>query len=109
MSRTLLAIGEWQGCGTLIAVAIANGWSVLHTPLFVDIAAALQHREVDLILLSDCAANPGWERAARSIWVARRDTPIIALGSDCGLDWLVSLLPGSPRAANRCAADLLWV
>ncbi|MDQ3743862.1 MAG: AraC family transcriptional regulator [Acidobacteriota bacterium] len=96
-SRTLLAVGPWRECARVIASAIANQWSVLHTLLFEDVAAALERTRVDLILLAGCSTREGWEGAARGAWKVCRDTPVVALGSNSGQDTLVCALVGSAR------------
>lgn len=103
-SRTLLAVGPWRECGRVVASAIANQWSVLHTLLFEDVAAALARRRVDLILLAGCSTREGWEGAARGAWEVCRDTPVVALGSNSGQDTLVCALVGPARPVADGAA-----
>jgi len=103
-SRTLLAVGPWRECARVVASAIANQWSVLHTLLFEDVAAALERTRVDLILLAGCSTREGWEGAARGAWKVCRDTPVVALGSNSGQDTLVCALVGSARPVADGAA-----
>ncbi|HST50385.1 MAG TPA: AraC family transcriptional regulator [Pyrinomonadaceae bacterium] len=93
-SRTLLAVGPWRECGKVVALAIANRWSVLYTLLFEDVPTALARTRIDLILLSGCSLRDGWEDVARGAWDVCRDTPVVALGSNSGQDSLVSALVG---------------
>lgn len=100
MSKTLLAVGQWRECWKVVSAAVSNRWSVLHTLLTADIAAALGARKVDLILLAGCPAREGWERAAREAWTLCRDAPVVALGAGDSQDSLVSALVGGPVAGD---------
>jgi AraC-like DNA-binding protein len=95
MSKTLLAVGPWRECGKIVVSAMANRWSVLYTPLFEDITAALGKMRIDLILLSGCPTRRVWERVARGVWEICSDTPVVALGASSGQDALVSALVGN--------------
>lgn len=96
MNRILLAVGPWKECGKIIASAMANRWSILHTLLFEDIPKALERVEVDMILLAGRSSKTGWEDAVLGIWSVSYTMPIVALGSDESQDSLVSALVGTP-------------
>lgn len=96
MNRILLAVGPWEECGKIIASAMANRWSILHTLLFEAIPEALERVEVDMILLAGRSSKTGWEDAVLAIWSVSYAMPIVALGSDESQDSLVSALVGTP-------------
>lgn len=100
MAGTLLAVGPWRECGKIISSAMGNRWCVLHTLFFEDIPTALARMKVDLILLSGCATQSGWEGVASDVWAVRGDVPVVALGSNAGQDSLVSALIGTYPASD---------
>jgi AraC-like DNA-binding protein len=66
-----------------------------------DAPTALEHRQVDLVVLAGCSGDTGWERTARGIRSTRGDPPLVVLRSDRGQDALVSALVGTaPRTAT---------
>lgn len=103
MLRTLLTVGSWRECGKIIASAMSNRWSVLHTLLFEDIPPALGKMKVDLILLSGCSSRSGWESAVWGAWAVCQDTPVVVLGSNFVQDTLISALIGGPVTVKNDA------
>ncbi|HEV2765540.1 MAG TPA: AraC family transcriptional regulator [Pyrinomonadaceae bacterium] len=105
MKKTLLAVGSWRACGKIVAAAMSNRWSVLHTQLAEDVQAALRLMSVDLILLTGCSTRRGWEHDARGAWDVCRDTPVVALGTNFSQDSLVCALLGAPEQSPEPSFD----
>lgn len=96
MARTLLAVGSWSECERLIACAMSNGWSALHTERFEEVGQAMERINVDLILITGRASDEEWERAAATLRSVRREAPIVTLRSPESQDSLVSALGCAP-------------
>jgi AraC-like DNA-binding protein len=108
VANTVLAIGAWQDCGRLIASAISNGWSVLHTLRLEDLSIALQRARLDLILLSGYLSNAGREAAAGRIQDISRDTPMVIFGAGISQDSLLSALVGAGRPIDDSHSEDRW-
>jgi len=92
MSKTMLAVGAWRDCKNLVVSATINGWTVLRAKGVEEVNDTVNGAKVDLILLSGCSLDNGWEHTARRIWCVDGNTPIIAVGANRGHEWLVHAL-----------------
>jgi AraC-like DNA-binding protein len=110
MSKTLLVLGAWRDCGKLIEYATSHGWQVVCALRFEKIPAGFENVNINLILVSQCLAETGWEQAVNRI-LAHDATTVVALSPDGNQDWLARALSGEsfPVVVSRTDIELRGV